>query len=508
MGINIRLYGIVSEKPFTLSYKTGLTAGNESVIATGYTSYSYGSNLSGGVYSPSTVRNYNTNPIIFTGGTYDTQYWFKLTYTGDTGDVNYIIENITTHEIELYEKEICCFYGGSSQYIIPTPTPSPTPILCIFSGGTASFQSGPTPTPTPVPPTPTPTPVPPTPTPTPSPEPVNTDLYYYYALGDCTQMGYETTQITNTGLGIITITGLCSSYITDPFSDPAHTSYYTDYSNPCGFASGYTYSSFGKSLKTNAQIPEGTVYTIGDQCLSVVHVDPSYVPPVLSTVSLDGLTPESGDNPCYTCQPPFTGLTFNWYVYGATRCDNPSSNILVYSIFPYLYDATPYAPGEFGLPKLSSLQTGLTYSMVTYDSNGDVIDDGYCATITSYYGAFTGQTVQVPILPLTDPVYYKNLPVGAQAVEGHYSADCSSCSPLYYYNFTERCDGQFSMDNDPIWSTVKLNTNDIIKDDMGICRKVTYPGTYKELKYKGYYQSQTISMVGTKYTNNNCSSCS
>jgi hypothetical protein len=146
--------------------------------------------------------------------------------------------------------------------------------------------------------------------------------------------------------------------------------------------------------------------------------------------------------------------------------------------------------------------------MVTFNELGNVVDDGYCATITSYFGAFSGQTVQVPILPLTDPVTYKNLPVGVQAIGGNYLSDCDvPCSSLYYYNFTERCDGQFSLDDNPIWSTTKLNVNDIIKDDNGVCRKVTIPGTYKEIKYKGYLQSEIISMVGTKYTNNDCGSC-
>jgi hypothetical protein len=362
-------------------------------------------------------------------------------------------------------------------------------------------------------PTNTPTPTPtntatPSPTPTPSPEPVDIVNYYYYALGDCTQMGYTTQQIINTGFGIIRITGLCSSNITNVFENPAQISYYTDYNDPCGFASGYTYTVFGKSLKSNGQIPEGSVFTIGDQCLSVVWLDEQYLPGSISLISLDGLTPEPGNNPCFDCQPPFTGLTFNWFVYGATRCDN-QDDILVYSIFPYTYDATPYGLTEFGLPELSSLQTGLTYGMVTFNELGNVVDDGYCATITSYYGAYTGQTVQVPILPLTDPVLYKNLPVGVQAVEGNYLNDCDGgCTSLYYYNFTERCDGQFSLDDYPIWSTTKLNVNDIIKDDNGVCRKVTIPGTYKEIKYKGYLQSEIISMAGTKYTNNDCNSCS
>ena len=79
MGLNIRLYGINSPKAITLSYKIGKTAGNESVIATGYTSY-------GSLYPASSSRNYTNDPIIFPDASFDTQYWFKLTYTGDTGD--------------------------------------------------------------------------------------------------------------------------------------------------------------------------------------------------------------------------------------------------------------------------------------------------------------------------------------------------------------------------------------------------------------------------------------
>jgi hypothetical protein len=361
-------------------------------------------------------------------------------------------------------------------------------------------------------PTNTPTPTPtntttPSPTPTPTAEPVNTDLYYYYRLGDCQYMGYEYVSLTNTGFGIIRLSGCTAQDGYDPFENPGNTSYYVDETKPCGFASGYTYTVFGKSLKTNTHIPEGTVFTIDGTCLSVVWIEEQYLPESISLISLDGLTPEPGDNACSTCQPPFTGLTFNWYVYGATRCDN-QANILVYSIWPYQYDATPHGLTEFGLPELSSPQTGLTYGMVMFNELGNVVDDGYCATITSYYGAFSGQTVQIPI-PGTDPVLYQNLPVGVQANLGYYLSDCDvPCSSLYYYNFTERCDGQISVDNDPIWSTTKLNVNDIIKDDNGDCRKVTIPGKYKEIKYKGYIQSEIISMVGTKYTNNDCSSCS
>jgi hypothetical protein len=449
---------------------------------------------------------------------YDNVLWSSNLFVANTQTTpNFIITGVTTFitNLTLYKHTYIRVvttsgYTGNcnqSEMIpidgIPTPTPTPTPTL--------TPTPTPTPTTTPLPPTATPSPTPtvtpsptytPTPTPTltptpaPTAEPVDTNTYYYYLLGDCSEMGYETTQITNVGLAIIRISGLCSSNISNMLSDPAHTSYYVDYNNPCGFASGYTYNLYGKSLKSNGHIPEGSVFTIGDKCLSVVWLDEASLPGAIPLISLDGKTPQSGNNPCYTCQPPFTGITFNWYVYGATRCGT-TDHILVYSIFPYTYDATPYAPDNItGLPKLSSLQTGLTYSMVTYNSSGDVVDDGYCATITSYYGAFTGQTVQVPILPLTNPVTYKNLPVGVQAVEGHYSSDCPSCTPLYYGNMAQKCGSGYELSDDPIWSTVKLNEGDIIQDNNGDCRRVLYPGLYKDTKYKGFWQTSIISMVG------------
>jgi hypothetical protein len=199
MGLNIRLYGINSPKAFTLSYKTGKTAGDESVIATGYTSY-------GSLYPNSSSRDYNANPIIFTDASFDTQYWFKLTYTGDTGDVNYVIENIFTNEAEVYDNCInYCYFPnvGSAVYIAPTPTPSPTPSPtpnCDFSGGSATVVIGPTPTPNPTAtPTPTATTVVPTPTPTPTsttvvptstptPTPTSTQL-----VGQCYTINVSTT---------------------------------------------------------------------------------------------------------------------------------------------------------------------------------------------------------------------------------------------------------------------------------------------------------------------------
>ena len=145
MGLNIRINGVTSQNQFKLYYKTGNTVGNESVIATGYTQYTTGSDFSGGVYEKSTIRNYSSNPIIFTNASYSTQYWFKLYDTVTSG---YTIENIYTNHQEYYDSCInCCYFsGGTAQYLVD----------CTFSGGTASYTLA-TPTPTSTP-TATPTP--------------------------------------------------------------------------------------------------------------------------------------------------------------------------------------------------------------------------------------------------------------------------------------------------------------------------------------------------------------
>lgn len=183
MGLKIRINGIYSPNRFKIYFKTGASAGNDAIIATGYTQYTVGADQPNGVYENSTSRNYNSNPIIFTGASFDTQYWFKLV---DTVTGGYIIENIYTNQAEVYDECIncCLFSGGSATFIAtptPTPGPSPTPTPtsdCTFTGGSATYDNNPTPTATAVPPTatpvpptptsipPTPTPIPPTPTPT------------------------------------------------------------------------------------------------------------------------------------------------------------------------------------------------------------------------------------------------------------------------------------------------------------------------------------------------------
>ena len=166
MGLNIRIHDINVPSSFELFYKTGNTPGNMTVIENGYTQF-------GGIYPSSSSRNYNTNPVVFTGATFNTQYWFKIQYTGVTGQENsvgYIIENIKTHQPvgHIYYALHCCdFSGGVADFYTG----------CTFSGGTVVYgvSLDPTPAPTSTPAaTPLPTPDPTATTPGATPAPTNT----------------------------------------------------------------------------------------------------------------------------------------------------------------------------------------------------------------------------------------------------------------------------------------------------------------------------------------------
>ena len=127
MGLNIRIYNVTCVNSFTLSYRVSPTPGNESIIANGYTSY-------GGIFPSSVSRNYNSEPIILSGATFDNIYnqtvWLKIT---DSVTGGYIIENIKIHELEYYEYCIhCCVFSGGTVNFYED-------IDCVFSGGTVNI---------------------------------------------------------------------------------------------------------------------------------------------------------------------------------------------------------------------------------------------------------------------------------------------------------------------------------------------------------------------------------
>jgi hypothetical protein len=461
MGLNIRLYGINSPKAFTLSYKTGKTAGDESVIATGYTSY-------GSLYPNSTSRNYTTDPIIFTNASFDTQYWFKLTYTGDTGDVNYIIENIFTNEAEVYDNCInYCYFPnvGSAVYIAPTPTPSPTPSPtpnCDFSGGSAVVVIGPTPTPNPTA-TPTATPTPTTsPTPTPTTNVVIDPSYYYYAMGDCNDMRYSGTERTVFGFGAPLVIPVCmsSAEITQWYSTAnfAQQTLNIDYNDPCGFGQNYSGVAIARS---STQLTEGTVYQVGNSCLSIIAVQTQYVTGY--TYNLDGVSPVAGANPCSSCDPPFTGFTITGY--SGVTCDT-GENIVAYSLL--------------------GMSTGRTYGIQLYEE-GLVAGNARCMTINANLG---------PQLVITDPTEGFDgyqitdsgpFVLGQPMFQGY--SDCTGCNatPKKYKIDGVRCDNaSYSV---TVWSdtlpTIGINGTFRVNDSFlsTFCWKVTAKDNYKSVVY-------------------------
>ena len=466
MGLNIRLYGINSPKAFTLSYKTGKTAGDDSVIATGYTSY-------GSLYPASTSRNYTDDPIIFTNASFDTQYWFKLTYTGDTGDINYVIENIFTNEAEVYDNCInYCYFPnvGSAVYIAPTPTPSPTPSPtpnCDFSGGSAVVIIGPTPTPNPTatPNSPTATPTPTTsPTPTPTTNIEVDPSYYYYAMGDCNDMRYSYTAITATGFSApIQIPG-CDTLAnigTLSMQNPASTSYVlSNPLDPCGFGQNYGGVAIARS---STQLTEGTVYQVGDSCLSIIAVQTQYVTGY--TYNLDGVSAVAGANPCGACDPPFTGFTITGY--SGVTCDT-GENIIAYSLL--------------------GITTGRTYGIQLYD-NGVVAGNARCMTINANLGpqfVITDPTDGFDGYQITDTGPFV---LGQPMFQGY--SDCTSCNSVEkkYKIDGVRCDNaSYSV---TVWSDTlpSIGINDTFRVDdsflSSFCWKVTAKDNYKSVVY-GY----------------------
>lgn len=438
MGLVIRLYNIVSPNSYTISVKEGDTP---YPLNSGYTNVT--GSMVGDVFTI-TSQHYKFN----------TQYWVKLL---DTITGRYIIENIYENDPIAYMD--CC------------PQPEGMTLLCqhdVYPPNMTSISCGvpviatPTPTPTPTAtPGPTATPIPNTPTPTPT---INTTVepgYFYYAMGDCTDMRYSYTQITNTGFGYIRIPG-CDTQAnigTLALQDPAHTSYVFDTPmNPCGFGQNYGGVAIARS---STEITEGTVYTIGQQCLSVVAVETQYVQGW--TINLDGQTPTGiGDAACYSCQPPFTGFTVNGY--SGVTCDT-LEEIIVYSIF-------------------GGLTIGNVYG-IQYYSGTTLAGEPRCITLGGNLG---------PQFALTDPANgingYEISDLGPFDLLHPFTgySDCSSCNSVTkkYYVAAERCDtNQYSvqlwLDNAPTFTVGDSITTSI--DSGAHCWRVIQADQYRTVVY-------------------------
>ena len=316
--------------------------------------------------------------------------------------------------------------------------------------------------------------------------------YYYYALGDCQDMRYTYSEVSNTGFGIIRIDGLCGLPSELISSNPAQTAYYWDTSNPCGFGTGYTGT---YNARSSTQLTEGDVYTISGTCYSIIEL--SSEPPTW-TINMDGKTKETGSNPCFDCQPPFTGFTY--YSYSGITC-NDDDEIIVYSILPYVLNNDPTA--------IRSPQIGQLYLYHEYDVNANLINPGNsCVEITGYIGEFVGPKVTVP-LPGGLPGTTYSVPVGPILTGGGEIDDCSECIP--HWNITtERCDGGFDFIGYPIFGTTKPAINSVIitNADDGVCRKVTDVFPLKFIPYLGGFignMHTQIYYVDTNYTD--CPTC-
>jgi hypothetical protein len=430
-----------------------------------------------------------TNDSYSTGHTIteqnDMYYQVDINKTDYSYQVYFYNGVVKCEEVGLTNKPIMFFERGGGTapnnilyHICSNVTPTPT----------VTSTNTPTPTRTPAL-TPTPT-LTSTNTPTPTPTPTtDTTVYYWYALGDCNDMRYTYTQVTNTGFGIITIPGLCGLPSEMDYSDPAHTAYYFDTSNPCGFGTGYTGV---YNARSSTQLTEGDVYTISGTCYSIIELNSE---PPTWTINMDGKTKEEGANPCFDCQPPFTGFTY--YTYSGVTCDNVPDEIIVYDISPYVLNSI-------------SPQIGQLYLYHEYDVNGTLVNPGNsCVEITGYIGEFVGPKVVVPLPGGIEGSTY-SVPVGPILTGGGEINDCTECIP--HWNITTvRCDGDLTdLIGYPIWSTTKPAIDSVIKTNAndGVCRKVTDVFPLKSIPYLGGYTGNMhpqIYYVSSSYVD--CDGC-
>jgi len=250
--------------------------------------------------------------------------------------------------------------------------------------------------------------------------------YYYYAMGDCTDMKYSGTERTVFGFDAPSVLPVCMNETQiSQWYETANWAQQTlsiDYNNPCGFGDSYVSTIIARS---STEIAEKTVFNINNQCLSVVSVDSEYVSG--DAVDLDEETSIGiGWDACSTCFPPFTGFTLG--VYSGTTCDT-GENVIATSIF--------------GLQSKLPAIYGLQY----HDKDGNLAGEPFCANITTYIG-----TQNVPNDPqefepgnsivATGPISL----IPSQNFTGYTSCGTCNALPKKYYIAGERCD-------DPQYST-------------------------------------------------------
>lgn len=131
MGLNVKLYNITNDGPYSIRYKSGANPYPETIDTT-FTLYGTG---------------FTAINLIITGLTFDTQYWFKMT---DEITGRYIIKNIYTNDSKTYPcYDTLCFDVEVNCDVSPTPTPTVTPTPTTTPTVTPTNTVTPTLTPTP-----------------------------------------------------------------------------------------------------------------------------------------------------------------------------------------------------------------------------------------------------------------------------------------------------------------------------------------------------------------------
>lgn len=391
MGLNIRIHDINVPASFELFYKTGNTPGNMTVIENGYTKF-------GGTYPSSSSRNYNVDPIVFTGATFNTQYWFKIQYTGVTGNENsvgYIIENIKTHQPvgNIYYALHCCdFSGGTAEFYTG----------CTFSGGTVVYGQSLDPTSTP-PATSLPTATPgatPNPTATPTPTPT----------------------------------------ITLPGATPNPTSTQNPTATPSPTPS--------KTPDPTATIPDATPNPTPTPTLSQTP-DPTSLPGTCyEMVFATSLTGSTGQ-PLYICyqKTDNTYVCEPWYQYEDSGANTPDITVNICSkVLPSIKYG--YSGSEM-IPDASFNLIGGSGCIVSSDCGGndplpppptataEVIlnDSGYCYRWT-YYDGQNNPSVTVEYTPLGQTLS-TTVSVGTVETDETYFYICSKSEPIFRDGFNQ-----------------------------------------------------------------------
>jgi hypothetical protein len=240
MGLNVKIYNIVSDGSFSIRYKSGESPYPETIDSS-FTLLNTGLTV---------------NNITISGLSFDTQYWIKMT---DETTGRYIIKNIYTHDSKAFPCYDTMCFDVQTVCVSPSPTPSVTPSV--------------TPSATPPPPSPsvTPTITPsvtstttPTPTPTPTrtltPTPTPSCQYLSWTIqqcsstcsGPCTCVGSTVTTV-YTNCSVSELTGVSTVIYTN-----------TSLTNP--FIGFFTHSSALNDILESTGSGVNYVCTIGGPC--------------------------------------------------------------------------------------------------------------------------------------------------------------------------------------------------------------------------------------------------